>query len=401
MDNFHVFLVVTKSKDLKRAIHHLKLSVITLTKRTKKSYPQIDEFSHIRFAPDGGVALVAPARAKKPTSLEGICIFCPDARSNLAEPYSGMDLAEMNRRGVYILDNAYPVTLPRESELGIDRRFAHGFGGVFYDWDTAVGRHLVMIETPNHKLNPFSKSRETASYYKNLVWGYIQMLKSLREEGFRWGSVGKNRNGKFEAGASQEHLHSQALAANFDVTRLDNLVRLSGRHEDNLIIDGLGYTMHEVCSACKEVRDNRFYNRKAGRRLFEDDSPYVSFVAPVPRGENPYHFEVRIAPLSHQSHFEDMTPEQADAFAVTLHKNMEILGRRFPNLGFNYILWQGPWKAKGRDDIRNSHWEFSIYPSSSKEYEKHTGFIPHLLGAPVLKSTPEQLAREIIGYQRK
>ena len=150
-----------------------------------------------------------------------------------------------------------------------------------------------------------------------------------------------------------------------------------------------------------EIRDNIFYNRNIGRRLFKDDVPYVSFVAPVPRGKNPYHSEVRIAPVSHQSHFEDMTPEQADAFAVTLHKTMEILGRRFPNLGFNYILWQGPWKAKGRDDIRNSHWQFSIYLLFSREYEKHTGFISNLLECPVLKSTPEQLAREIIGYQRK
>ena len=224
-------------------IHHLKLSVITLTKRTKNIYPQLDEFAHIRFAPSGDIALVAPARAKKPTSLEGICIFCPDTRSNLTEPSSGVDLAEMNRRGLYILDNAYPVTLPRESELGIEKSFAHGMGGVFYDWDIAVGKHLVMIETPNHELNPFSRSRETASYYKNLVWGYIQMLKSLKAEGFRWGSVGKNRNGRFEAGASQDHLHSQALATNFRVTRLENLARLPGKYDDKLHDDGLGYKM--------------------------------------------------------------------------------------------------------------------------------------------------------------
>ncbi len=93
-----------------------------------------------------------------------------------------------------------------------------------------------------------------------------------------------------------------------------------------------------------------------------------------------------------------MTLEQADAFAATLHKTMHMLERRYPNMGFNYVLWQGPWKSD-IDDVRNSHWEFSIYPSCSKEYEKHTGFIPHLLGAPVLKSTPEKLAREIIDYQ--
>ena len=186
-----------------------------------------------------------------------MCIFCPETRDSLADPIPNVNIAEMGRRGLYILDNAYPVTLPREAEEGIDKRFTHSFGGVFYDWSTAVGRHLVMIETPNHELNPFSRSRETASYYKNLVWGYIQMLKLLKAEGFRWGSVGKNRNGKFEAGASQEHLHSQALAADFDVMRLESLIRLSGEYDNNLIVDGLGYKMHQVCSACKEVRDNR------------------------------------------------------------------------------------------------------------------------------------------------
>ena len=379
--------------------------MITLTKRTKKIYPQLDEFSHIRFAPDGDIALVAPARAKKPTSLEGLCIFCPDTRINLAEPYPSVDLAEMDRRGLYMLQNAYPVTLSRESELQIDKRFVAGFGGVFYNWDIAVGRHLVMIETPNHELNPFSRSRETASYYKNLAWGYIQMLKSLKSEGFRWGSVGKNRNGtdrhgkKLDAGASQDHLHSQALAANFNLMRLENLVRFYDGFDYNLLEDSFGCKMMRGCGPCMEVRDNSSYNR-SGRRLFKGDNSYISFVAPVPRGSNPYNFEVRIAPLGHQSHFEDMTPEQGDAFAEVLHKTMEMLGRRFPNMGFNYILWQGPWKAD-RYDIRTSHWEFSIYPSCSEEYEKHTGFIPHLLGAPVLKSTPEQLAREIIRYRRK
>lgn len=167
-------------------------------------------------------------------------------------------------------------------------------------------------------------------------------------------------------------------------------------YDKELIIDGLNHLMLQGCSGCMEVRDNRHGDRK----LYSDGIHY-SFVAPVPKGQNPYHVEVRVMPLNHQSHFEDMIPEEVVSFARVLHETMVLLGRKYPNMGYNFELRQGPWKTDFRTkDIRSLHWEFSIYPAWSKlDTEKHTGFIPHLLGAPVLKITPEQIGKSIKQYK--
>lgn len=226
----------------------------------------------------------------------------------------------------------------------------------------------------------------------------MQTLMSLKAEGYVWGGVGKNRNGLtkeghiIDAGASQKHPHSQAIAMKRFVPKGLEYALSTKEINDYLITDGNGKLLLQGCSGCLEVRDNRY-----SKRLLHANETHVSFVAPVPKGQNPYHVEMRIAPYSHQSHFEDMSSQEANSFAETLHQTMVLLGLQFPKMGYNFELRQGPWKS-GRGDIRSSHWEFSIYPAwPSLDTEKHTGFIPHLLGAPVLKIAPEEIAGQIRG----
>ena len=374
--------------------------MIILSDTSNKIYPSIDTFSHIRFAPGGEIAIIATARGKKPESSDiDTCIFCPESIGNLSEPYLMGDLLkEMKVRGLYIVNNAYPIVSSRESTSDIDLRYTQGFGGVFYDFELAIGRHLVMVETPQHNLDPFSKSEETANYYNNLVWGYIQMLKSLKSEGYSWGGLGKNRNGVYkdgreiDAGASQTHPHSQAIAMNRVPNKLERLIYSSKEYSKNLMQDGNGYLMLRGCPSCLEVRDNTYLDV----RKLDADNLHTSFVAPVPKGQNPFVDEVRIMPRNHKSHFEDMTEEEADSFARILHNTMALLGRTYANMGYNFELRQGPWKSS-RGDIKYSHYEFSVYPAwTSHDTEKHTGFIPHLLEASVLKILPEDIAREIL-----
>ena len=266
----------------------------------KQRYPEVDQISHIRYSPAGDIALVSPARGKKPaSSIDQACIFCPESRDKLAESFlKGNSLDEMLERGLYILDNAFPVVSVPDSAGGNDagRASPAGFSPVFYDMSIAHGRHLVMIETDNHHLNPFSDGAETKGYYQNLVWGYIQMLKSLEAEGYVWGGVGKNRNGLtaegrvIDAGASQRHPHSQAIAMNGLVPRGLEAYVLSTKEIDNhLITDGSGKLLLRGCSGCLEVRDNL----GSSHALYANDA-HTSFVAPVPKGQNPYHVEIRI-----------------------------------------------------------------------------------------------------------
>lgn len=308
----------------------------------------------------------------------------------------------MVERGLYILDNAFPVVSVHNDSSGVDagRTTPTDFSSAFYEMSAAHGRHLVMIEADNHRLDPFSDSRETKAYYRNLVWGYIQMLSSLKNEGYVWGGVGKNRNGltakghAIDAGASQAHPHSQAIAMSRFVPKdLEQHILSTQELNTYLIADDSKRPMLRGCPGCLEVRDNGHSSR-----LLYATGTHASFVAPVPKGQNPYHVEIRIVPYAHQSHFEGMSPEEAGSFADVLHRTMVLLGLQFPNMGYNFELRQGPWKSGRGGDTRASHWEFGIYPAwPALDTEKHTGFIPHLLGAPVLKIAPEDIAGKILG----
>src|SRR3989338_5175909 len=142
-------------------------------------------FNEVRRDASGRYAIVANSRRGKPEpgkdkKPEG-CIFCPESRGRLAEPYlDGQAKKEMKARGLYLIPNKFSVSL------------------------------------------------ETGKYYENLVWGYLQMLRALRAEGLAWGGLGKNRNGIskdgsiIHAGASQPHPHSQAVGLASEIIKGEN-----------------------------------------------------------------------------------------------------------------------------------------------------------------------------------
>ncbi|MBI2101529.1 hypothetical protein HYT53_02860 [Candidatus Woesearchaeota archaeon] len=373
----------------------------------KEIYPELDGIAKIIFAIDGSIAILSPSRASKPDYKSGEeCIFCPPSRGSLANPVIGKDLlSEMNERGLYIMDNAFPTFSSQEKVASIDTRYMP-HPGIFHDLKPAVGRHLVMIETPHHKLNPFSDSRETTEYYRNLVWGYIQMLNFLKDQGYKWGGVGKNRNGVetlkmpffselvrlffpnygvLDAGSSQPHPHSQAIGLSFVPNKLEELVKSSFEYEKFLAKDSEG----DILAGCSNCLMAREYISKT----LVSNKYYTVFVAEVPFGTNPYHEEIRVYPINHQSHFEAMSTEQALALADILHKTMAILGKN-KDIGYNFEVRQGPWISEY--DIRKSHWTFSIYPAHDRKTVKHIGFIPHLIGASIIESDTDALRQKIL-----
>src|SRR3989338_8268749 len=189
-------------------------------------------FNEVRRDASGRYAIVANSRRGKPEpgkdkKPEG-CIFCPESRGRLAEPYlDGQAKKEMKARGLYIIPNKFSVVSPPESVPDFYKDHGGGLPGL-YEGRTIIGRHLVMIESPNHNPDPFSDSLETGKYYENLVWGYLQMLRALRAEGLAWGGLGKNRNGIskdgsiIHAGASQPHPHSQAVGLASEIIKGEN-----------------------------------------------------------------------------------------------------------------------------------------------------------------------------------
>jgi len=361
-----------------------------------------------RSDPYGRTVLIALARGDKPVAAADAgrgdisCIFCPEERSTLAEPYikDKLVLEEMFGRKLYIVENKYPTVATPESMQGVDLRFVPKFGGIAITSEPAIGRHLVMIETPNHDLDPFSANEETRRYYTNIVWGYKEMLNALKNEGLVWGGIGKNRNGLhedgtvLEAGSSQPHPHSQAIAITRIPSHIYEALRIWTTGRSDFDSRMLAEEYLSGCGGCMEARDGMF----GATRLLMDEHN-VSYMDPMGGDRTPYDIRIKILPLAHQSHFETMTEERTNSFAEILHNTMVTLGQMWPGMGYNFGLSQGPWISEG-DDLRIPHWEFSIYPAwPDLNTLKQTGVISHILGATVHKRDPVDIADEIRKYR--
>ncbi len=360
--------------------------------------------AEIRRGPGGKQAIVPYTRLDKPEpekdkkTIDKKCDFCP-TNWKLSEVYFSGELAQlMLDRGLFVKDNKFPTVL-RTSD--VDTRYIEPLG-IFHDRKLAKGRHLVMIETPDHNLDPFLPSSEIANYYQNLVWGYIQMLRELRREGFgtyEWGAVIKNRNGVgkdgnvINAGASQPHPHSQAIALEKMPNWLEEYLLPSSSYEKGITTDSLGMVLGG-CTGCLEVRDSTGVRGVFRDVTIETNGIYTSSVARIPE-PNPFHVQIKIVPINHQSLFDEMTEQEAYHFADILHKTMVAVGFRYTNCGFNFELVQGPWKSRHRDN-RLYHWECNIYPAWPElKTIRYDGVMSHLLRMAIPNIPPEHIAREI------
>ncbi len=377
--------------------------------------------SEVRSDDRGRYAVVANARRAKPEPSKekkpDVCIFCPGSRGRLVAPYlQGDARKEMEDRGLYVLENKYSAVTPPEKvptfHLGEER-----IGGMStYYRHPIVGRHLVMIETPEHNIDPFADSQEGKRYYQNLVSGYLLMLRGLRAEGFAWGGLGKNRNGvaadgsTIHAGASQPHPHSQAVGLTG---------RKVGEEAYETVLFGLPFRWlrdvikeHEMVDMdsmkknfpigdkhlkhCRECEDSH----SSGYNLqIASNDRHASLVAPVP-SRNPHHVQIKLLPFSHQHLFDEMTCDDEKSFASVLHETMVRLNRAYPNCGYNFELRQSAWGLgefeRKTYDSRAFHWEFDIYPAWPElDTIRQDGFMSHLLEAAVLTESPESIAEKL------
>lgn len=362
--------------------------------------------SELRVGADGRKALISHGRQKRPDAIKvetQHCAFCPENRGNLKRPFFLNELVEeMEGRGLYVLENKFPSFSP--PEVYDKLRKLPPLQVYMVNREIAIGRHLVMIETSNHHLDPFVESDTSQQYYDNLVWGFIQTLRTLRAEGHAWGGLGKNRNGINKdgsiayAGASQEHLHSQFVGTTIVTPKWleEKIVRcqIEPRNASDIFFQTYqGKKSLLSCVQCIEVLEYQPNERVK----IADDGSHFSFVAPI-GDQPPYHYEISIVPYNHHGLFEEMSHRDTFSFARVLSQTMRWLYHNFGNCGYNYELRQGPWKINtyGLAEHYNQlfHWKFNIYPATSeiRRSAKTEGFLSHLLGIPILPEAPENIA---------
>lgn len=338
------------------------------------------EISELRIGVDGRLSVIAHGRREKPSYSE-LCIFCPESRHTLDVAY-----LEDARRGIYVVRNRFPI-VSQKPEGRVD---LSSFG-IFGEVKPAYGTHVVIIDSDKHDLDPFADSSLTEEYYRNWVWASAETIKKMKEEGYMWGAIGKNRNGpapNTNAGASQEHPHSQGVAMEIPSRHLRES-RESYKFLTNSELELDPWTYGQVlrgCTTCLTAYDSVNTQRQIYR-----SRNFVSFIDPTP-DEYPWDKQFKIRSLSHISSFASMEEKMAGEFAEVLHRTMVEIGRLFPGCGFNFALREGFWHYEGLDP-RVDHFGVNIY-LATPENERRQGIIPHIIGASVLTMSPEEELKE-------
>jgi UDPglucose--hexose-1-phosphate uridylyltransferase len=241
-------------------------------------------------------------------------------------------------------------------------------GDGFYESQTGLGVHEVIVHSPDHKKSFALLSPEEAA---DVVRAYRDRYASLRnDERLRYILFIVNQ-GKM-AGASLEHPHSQLFAVPLIPTTIREEIVGSARY----------FREKEGCVYCELIR----YESTAEKRIVAETENFVSFAPYASRVP----FETWILPKKHQARFESMTEPEIDEFAQLLR---DVLARLYFGLGdpaYNYFIHTSPCRdpeLKVGEFGKVYHWHLEIMPKLSIMAGFELG-----LGIMINVSNPEETA---------
>lgn len=275
--------------------------------------------------------IVAKDRSKRPDEFKvekeaqdnddsKSCFFCPGKEKDTPP-----EITRVEDEGNWIMrvfDNKFPI-------VGSDGDSRLRTDNIFFTYADAVGKHEVIVETPNHdeQLWDFDESR-----IKKLLRLYSERIKALKTDpSVKYVSVFKNHG--LEGGASIKHSHSQIVGYNI----YPESVRLREKE-----IEGFVYG----CPYCRVIETEK----KSYRRMFETEGA-VSF-APY---ASQFLFESWIFPKRHVKSITKLEDweldDMADMLAKILYKLKEL------NVSYNFYIMEG---------LRDMHAHIVIAPRLAK-----------------------------------
>ena len=294
------------------------------------------------------------------------CPFCPGSEPLTPREvltYRAGDPADpASPWTVRVVPNRYPA-LRIEGE--IDKR-----GEGLYDLMRGIGAHEVVIESPEHGLEP---SAYTARQMGDVLHAYRdRMTDLLRDNRFRYVLVFKNHGPA--AGATLAHPHSQIIA----------LPVVPARIESELLGAGEYYNYRGRCIYCdilaQELTD--------GRRLVGQNDDFVAFAPFASR----FPFEISILPRRHDAFFWTITKHQVENLAEVLQDVLRRLRLALKDPPYNYIIHTAP---PGDVHPERYHWQVEVIPKLTEVagFEWGSGFY-------INPTPPEEAARHLRDLER-
>jgi len=328
----------------------------------------MSEIRHNRLT--GEWVIIAPERAHRGGNVDhppaipdgpahlATCPFCPGN-----EAVSGPDRYRIDGAdGQWLVRsvlNKFSALSPK-GEIA----FRDEFGGLG-ETVNGVGLHEVIVETPRHDL---AMGLFPVEQVRRVLESYVHLFREFyADPRVRHVIVSKNHGA--EAGASQQHPHSQIVG----------LPIVPGQVIDRLDYASRFFAETGECLACSILAQEL----EQGTRVIAGNADFVAF---VPYGAlSPYH--VWIFPRVHTACFSELPVGTLGTLAELLRTVLAKIHGMLANPPFNLVLRSlGP-QEKG---AAHFHWYISIVPRVNKAagFELGTGMY-------INPSLPEVSARQL------
>jgi UDPglucose--hexose-1-phosphate uridylyltransferase len=299
----------------------------------------------------GRWVIIATERAKRPSDFKvpgqkrdsGSCVFC-EGREQETPPEiyalrpGGSD-PDAPGWDVRVVPNKYPALSP----VGDPER--EGLG--MCDLMNGVGRHEVIVETPQHgkdlaELPPAHIAKVMRTYRRR-----IEVLRG--DERLKYVLIFKNQGRA--AGASLEHAHSQLIATPITPKRVKEKLAGAKRH----------YDYRRRCIFCDYIKQEVDL---FGERLVLESEHFVvlsPFAARFP-------FEMWLLPKRHAPDYAYIGDDEILDLASILKRILMKLREALGNPPFNYVLHQAPFRRP-----RGGYWT-----TIEEDYHWHVELMPRL-----------------------
>ena len=243
-----------------------------------------------------------------------------------------------------VVPNKYPA-LKQEGAL---KRSGQGM----YDNITGYGAHEVIIESPDH-VHTFADL--SVNQVEEIIWAMRDRCVELhKDSSIRYVLIFKNW-GK-EAGASQDHPHSQIIALPIVPKQVQEELDGSQKY----------FEYKERCCYCdmiaQELKDEQ-------RTIVESDM-FVSFMPYASR--SPY--ETWIVPREHSCFFDQIQKNQVNDLARILKSTLSLMKQALDDPPYNFVIHTTPYDGTG--NVPYYHWHIEITPKLTRTagFEWGTGF---------------------------
>lgn len=265
-------------------------------------------------------------------------------------------MEDFNSWFLQVIPNKYPLvylnkTCPKDVKKGLNEKLP------------AVGYHEVIVTRDHNK----TISEMTLDEIQLILEAYKERYRILAKDPcVKYILIFHNQGAA--AGASLQHPHSQLIA----LPVIDPDVSRSLNGSLNF------YKTHKKCIHCVMIENEL----KDGERIIEKNEHFIAVVPFAPRVS----YEVRIYPLHHEPHFEDLDKKLFYSLASSLKNALSRLNIVLKKPDYNFFVHTAPVGG----NAGHYHWHIEILPRGFQWAGLELGG-----GVEVVAVAPEEAAENL------